>query len=109
MASASVITAPRRRSDAQAKPHLRRQPCQGRGAYLLLDLLELILTHTAQGANPVVGYILESRSCGDTTFGIAHSGIINPIANCTSVLVHNSISLKVIVTVALATLHTVQN
>ena len=59
-----------------------------RSAGLLLDLFEIALVDAANRACPVVGNLLERRSGGDASVGIADCGIVNPFADYTTILFH---------------------
>lgn len=54
---------------------------------------EVFFAHTAYGAYPFGGKIFKSCSGGDTSFGVADCGIIDPVANFTTILFHSRIGL----------------
>ena len=55
---------------------------------LFLDSLEVSLVESADRAGPVVGNLLERRSGGDASVGIAHCGVVYPLTNGATVLFH---------------------
>mgnify|MGYP007082181981 FL=1 len=55
---------------------------------LFLDLFEIALVDAANRACPVVGNLLERRSGGDASVGIADCGIVDPLADYTTILFH---------------------
>lgn len=50
--------------------------------------LEIFFAHAAQGAYPILGYILKSRSRLNARFGVALLGVIHPLAYGTYVFFH---------------------
>ena len=55
---------------------------------LLLYGLEILFAYAAQGANPLVGNLLERGVGCDARIGISDGGVIDPTTYCASVLFH---------------------
>jgi hypothetical protein len=51
--------------------------------------LENFLTHSAEGAYPILGEFFKSGTRGDACFGIAYFGVINVVANGAKILFHS--------------------
>ena len=55
----------------------------------LIQGRELIGTHIAQGAEEILGEILESSAGGNVLLGYTHFGVILPTAYVANVFFHN--------------------
>lgn len=84
----SVLGANLRKKQMRRTPIQRGAPHRVRRADLLLDLFEIAFVDSADGACPVVGNLFERRSGGDASVGIADCGIVDPLADYTTILFH---------------------
>ena len=53
-----------------------------------LARLKFIFAYAAEGANPVFGEVFKGCAGFDAGIGVAHFGVVNPVADNTFVLLH---------------------
>ena len=53
-----------------------------------LARLKFIFAYAAEGANPVFGKVFKGCAGFDAGIGVAHFGVVNPVADNTFVLLH---------------------
>lgn len=55
----------------------------------LLCYLELLLAYSTKRTYIVIGEVLECNTWFNALFGVANLGVINPLAYCTNIFLHN--------------------
>ena len=58
-----------------------------------LARLKVLLAYKADGAGPVVGEFFEGCSWRDIVLGVAHIGIVHPVAYGAFILLHGGVGL----------------
>lgn len=60
----------------------------------LFHHFEIFFSDTTEGAYPVVGNFFKRCSGGDSSIGVSHGRVVNPIAYCATILFHNVCLLR---------------
>ena len=62
---------------------------------LVIIGFKILFADEANGASPVIGQVLEGNASGDIVLRVTQCGVINPVANGASILLHGVVDFGV--------------